>query len=1110
MTFRRTFQWLVMLVLLAATGGGAFAWRLWDQRDLLLEATLKEKLPEFFPGWNVTLGRVRFDWYRRIQVKDVALLLGEPAQPAISIPELLITVDRRELTQNQRIVVQKIRLVGATVDVVRTADGKWNWLNLPPIKRQETGCPEFEIERGTLRLRFEPSDGSRPTLMTFRQVELKLIPAGRRAYIAKGGMHIHQMGPLAFEGRFDVETKTWSVDGRLKDVVTNGDLFKLAAGFSPEFRQNLNRVGSALDKVRVALGTDPAAEPRHAVAWTSGHANPPVVLANSSREREPTDGLPDFGVTALMDIGFHADQRAVDSPPDFRLNVGLRQGRVQNDLLPFLIENMEADVYWDRQNIEIRRLTGSNGLTRLAFGGKVERVEGTAPGAFGVRIENLMLDEELQKRLPPAARKIYDSLNPSGPIDVECAVEYDGISKWTPHSLLVTANRCRVAHAKFPYRVTDVIGTVTQDGTDLKCLFEGRAGDRPVLLQGTIHNPGPAAEMAFEITAKQIPLDETFLAACPANVQAPLASLNIRGYADGDVRIYRPPGIGQKSQVQIAGRVTRGTFEYEKFPLRLTNFTGRLGFNSVDELWTFDEMKAEHGRARVTGSGSFTRVEKPGRLALTINATDLPLDQSLELALPETLRKLWDDLAPAGTLKSVETKIDWVPGEKPEITLPSLQITKGSIMPKAFPYFIDQVESTGSWSQGRLDITSFTGRHDDTPLSAEGFCETSPDGEWRLRFQNASAQNLIMDRSFRAALPPKMLSILESADPQGSVSLTGALELRGTGVTGDAMTAWWKGEAEFPGNILNAGLTLKNVRGKVTSEGTWDGRLSDMAGRFDLETVTVLDHHIQKVKGPYRFRDKHLLLGSAEAMVPERRPDEKRKIPDADRIVGKAIGGDLILDASAVFNEVPSWAAKAILNDGHLEEYAALYAPRTKNVRGVMKGWIDLHGRGSSTANMTGHGALQISPAALYELPLMVQMFSAVSVTPQDRTAFRYAYTDFTIQKNSFHFGVIDLIGDAISFRGSGTAGFNGELNLDFYSMVPKRKVVIPVVDFIRGELGKGWVKVEVRGRTSAPVARMKAMPQVDEALKKFLGAFNPMQAAPIQQLPSVPTFREN
>lgn len=1107
MTFRRTFQWLVMLVLLAALGGGGYVWRLWDQRDQLLETTLKEKLPEFFPGWNVEIGRVRFDWYRRIQVRDVTLLLGDPAKPALKIPELLITVDRRELTQNQRIVVQKIRLVGATVDVVRTADGRWNWMNLPPLKKSETGCPEFELDRGTIRLRFDPADGGRSTAITFKQVELKLIPAGRRAYIAKGSTVVQQAGPLAFESRFDIDAKSWTLDGRLKDVVTNGDLLNLAAGFSPEFRKNLGRVGAALDKVRVAMGSEPSSDSRHAVAWTGGSGDVPIVLANASRTRDTVDKVPDFGISAVMDVGFHADQKSPDSPPDFQLNVGLRQGKVRNDLLPFLLDDVEADVYWDRQTIEIRRLSGHNGLTRVAFGGKLERVNGIAPGAFGIRIENLMLDEPLQKRLPPQARKVYDSLDPYGPVDVECAVQYDGESKWTPHNLLVTAKGCRVSHAKFPYPISDVIGTVTQEGTDLKCLFEGRAGDRPVLVEGTVHHPGPAAEMAFEISTKQVQLDETFLAACPPNIQAPLASLNLRGLGDADVRLYRPPGIGQKTQVQIAGRVHRGTFEYEKFPLRLSNFSGRLAFNSVDDLWTFEELKADHGRARIVGSGSFSKVQPPGKLELNLVATDLPLDQSLELALPETLRKLWDDLAPAGTLKNVETRIEWTPGDKPEITLPLLEITKGSIMPKAFPYLIEQVESTGSWSQGRLDIASFTGRHDDTPLRAQGFCETSPDGEWRLRLENASAQNLIMDRSFRSALPPKLLEIVVSADPQGTISLTGTMELRGTGVAGDAMTAYWNGDAEFPGNVLNAGLTLKNLRGKVSSEGTWDGRVTDIHGVLDLETVTVLDHHIQKVQGPYRFKDKHLLLGSADALLPDRRPGEQRELPREQRIIGKAIGGELIMDASAVFNEVPSWSAKVLMKDGRLEEYAALYAPRSNNVRGVMKGWIDLHGRGSSTAAMTGHGVLQISPAALYELPFMAQMFGAVRANPQDRTAFRYAYTDFTIERNQFNFGLIDLVGDAINFRGSGTAELTGRLKLDFYSMMPRSRISVPVIDLLVGEFGKGWVKVEVRGQVSAPVARVKAVPQVDEALKKFLGAFNPKQAAPIQQLP---TYRDN
>ena len=35
------------------------------------------------------------------------------------------------------------------------------------------------------------------------------------------------------------------------------------------------------------------------------------------------------------------------------------------------------------------------------------------------------------------------------------------------------------------------------------------------------------------------------------------------------------------------------------------------------------------------------------------------------------------------------------------------KMTGGSITPKAFPYLFEQVEASGSWEQGRLEITSF-------------------------------------------------------------------------------------------------------------------------------------------------------------------------------------------------------------------------------------------------------------------------------------------------------------------------------------------------------------------------------------------------------------------
>ena len=64
-----------------------------------------------------------------------------------------------------------------------------------------------------------------------------------------------------------------------------------------------------------------------------------------------------------------------------------------------------------------------------------------------------------------------------------------------------------------------------------------------------------------------------------------------------------------------------------------------------------------------------------------------------------------------------------------------------------------------------------------------------------------------------------------------------------------------------------------------------------------------------------------------------------------------------------------------------------------------MNGWIALHGSGSSPLNVAGRGNLQISPAALYELPAFVQIFKVLRFVPPDKTAFNTALVDFHVER---------------------------------------------------------------------------------------------------------------
>ncbi len=67
------------------------------------------------------------------------------------------------------------------------------------------------------------------------------------------------------------------------------------------------------------------------------------------------------------------------------------------------------------------------------------------------------------------------------------------------------------------------------------------------------------------------------------------------------------------------------------------------------------------------------------------------------------------------------------------------------------------------------------------------------------------------------------------------------------------------------------------------------------------------------------------------------------------------------------------------LKDALLEDYAARHIPDQRNMKGVVNGWLFVNGDGDSAAKLKGSGQLLISPAALYEVPVILEMLSALS-----------------------------------------------------------------------------------------------------------------------------------
>jgi hypothetical protein len=121
-----------------------------------------------------------------------------------------------------------------------------------------------------------------------------------------------------------------------------------------------------------------------------------------------------------------------------------------------------------------------------------------------------------------------------------------------------------------------------------------------------------------------------------------------------------------------------------------------------------------------------------------------------------------------------------------------------------------------------------------------------------------------------------------------------------------------------------------------------------------------------------------------------------------------------------------------------------------------------------------------------------------------DRTAFDRADVVYNIENSRFNFDTIDLVGNALSLRGRGYIRFDGGMQFDFYSMLARNSIRIPIVHEIAGMLSRGWVGVKVTGSIGAPQTRIVPVPEFDEAMKQFLGSFDQPQSRQQRVLPKL------
>jgi hypothetical protein len=1119
---------LILLSLLFVIAGSGVSlcigWYVWTNAQAVLTESCRNVLRDKFPAWPIEFQSTVLDGDGVLRINDVVIRSPVYGDELITIPEIHIEIDKQEFISQQKVRVKQVHFRNPLVRVWQRENGLWNLQELPPPPKDPHGVlPQLVIEGGSCEWVINPQNPASRTSVFCDKIDLSCVSDENRKLNIHFTSMLGPVGMIECQGAYQLDGGQWNMEGRLPQVRVGNDLINLLLSIAPNLEeplaklnvdrfQNESRVvsnGSNIESV-----PDRAYVRNNAVQGSSygqGQHYEQGKIAQVSMTQEQTgagsagsagsvkspQGV-DLGTELMLESVFRVGSQGDNQVPSWEAATRISQGRIVHPALPFPLYEITGEFLCNQVGVKLNSLKATNGVTRLETSGSWHWKPVADVDQMKFHITDLTIDDRLNRVMPKELNKVYDELNPNGPVDVSFRIfqSNEGKIDWFLTELL--CKNISVKIKRFPYPLANVQGKIWQDdrqNAPTLILFnvEGLAGQQTVWATGGIVNPGPGYESVIDVGVSNIPLDENLRAALPASVKKIVDEMKLLGKGDFRIRLTRPPVKGQDFKIQLTGAIREGSMNWTLFPFALHDMTGQVEFEN--HRWKFTNLKARHDETEVLGYGVFSTHDPVEMLNFHIKANKAYFDQSLEMAIAacgQAFVQTWKEVNPSGKF-DLDVQLSRAPQKPIELYFNRIETEDAEINLRSFPYRLHNVKTLVTGPSHDLMIKHFNAFHDLTRVIAKGQVQVKGP-QWHLKIYDFHVDDLNPDHTFRAALTKHLRDPLEGMAIKDRLSGWGEFSLHGGLNERDPVTGEWDMNLIMSGISLIAGLDIKNVYGTATSKGFYDhAGIVHANGQLNIDSLEIEKYQVLQVKGPWAMNGEELVLGSRR-MFENSTDDTQAEMPTAaERITGLLYDGTVTLDAIALMQKQNPYRVRITMHDGKLESWAKTSGYGTSNIRGNMNGWVDLQGDNNWKMTQTGRGRLWISPAEIYELPMMIRIFRALQFSPSDKTAFRYSFADFHITGHQFLFDHIDLIGESISLVGSGYIQFDRRIALDFDSIMPRSQVPIPLLNslvnnpLIRGA-SRGIIAVKVRGTLNDPSVQVNAgVPLVSDAVEALM-----------------------
>jgi hypothetical protein len=333
----------------------------------------------------------------------------------------------------------------------------------------------------------------------------------------------------------------------------------------------------------------------------------------------------------------------------------------------------------------------------------------------------------------------------------------------------------------FPYRLDGLTGTVRfePDGQVRLEKLVGRHGPATIRVDGLMTSPTWACGVDLAIEGLGVELDESLHGCLSTNYRSVWETFDPKGCANVHVAMHREPGIEKNTRpwdTTVLADLLGISACYERLPLTMADVRGRIQI-TPDEFFV-DDVRGRYRGATWSIDGIVaTPQDQPPQVSLRIRARELPIDDELARALPETGGRLLGTLHPQGSADIAGTASTGTDGDLDYDLTAHLALS--SVCPEPAPLELTNLGADVHVLARQIEVEQLAARYGSGSITLQGVIPLTDEAE--PMWLTATAQGVSLTPELFTVLPRTAQQVWDALRPKGRIDADAELCQRAAG-----------------------------------------------------------------------------------------------------------------------------------------------------------------------------------------------------------------------------------------------------------------------------------------------------------------------------------------